>query len=100
IDYTEAPKILVLEYPLTNIKSSHQIKIKVGNEVICLQLKGIVYHGQNHFTSRVIDSDRTIWYNDGIETGKNFIEDGHLSTIADKDLRNRKDQNLVLAVYA
>ncbi|KDR64842.1 hypothetical protein GALMADRAFT_82610, partial [Galerina marginata CBS 339.88] len=100
IDYTEAPKILVLEYPLTNIKSSHQIKIKVGNEVTCLQLKGIVYHGQNHFTSRFIDSDRTIWYNDGIETGKNFIEDGHLSTIADKDLRNCKDQNLVLAVYA
>jgi hypothetical protein len=100
IDYKEAPDLLLLEYPHTNIKSSHKIKIKINDEYKILSLRGIIYHGENHFISRIISSDGTIWYNDGIKTGKNSIEDGHLSTISYKDLKFYKEKNLVLAVYA
>ena len=59
-----------------------------------------MYHGQNHFTSRIIDSDGTIWYNDGMESGGQSIEDSHLSTITDGNLRKYNGKNLVLAIYA
>ena len=100
IDYKEKPDLLLLEYPHTNIKSSHKIKLKVNDEYKVLSLRGIIYHGGNHFSSRIISSDGTIWYNDGIETGKNSIEDGHLSTISYEDLKFCKGKNLVLVVYA
>jgi hypothetical protein len=31
-----------------------------------------------------------IWLNDGIETGSKNIEEGHLSTMTDKNLKNVK----------
>ena len=65
-----------------------------------LYLKGIVYYGENYFTSRIITKDGKIWFNDGITTGGKSIEEGHLSTMADKNLRKCKGKDLVLAVYA
>ena len=100
IDYKEAPEILVLEYPHTNIKSSHEIKIKIQDEYKVLSLRGIIYHGNNHFCSRIISVDGTIWYNDGITTGNNSIEDGHLSTTSYEELKTCNGKILVLAIYA
>jgi hypothetical protein len=53
--------------------------MKIQDEYKVLSLRGIIYHGNNHFCSRIISVDGTIWYND-ITTGKDSIEDGHLST--------------------
>jgi hypothetical protein len=72
--------VLNLEYPHTNIKSSHKIKMKIQNEYKALSLKSIKYHGNNYFCSRIILANEIIWYNDGISTGNNSIEDGHLTT--------------------
>ncbi|KAF8145875.1 hypothetical protein K438DRAFT_1871179 [Mycena galopus ATCC 62051] len=33
-------------------------------------LRGVVYSGNLHFTSRIIKPNGSIWYHDGIETGK------------------------------
>ena len=99
IDYQEKPDLLVLEYPGTNIKSSYKIKIKIENKYKVLSLRGIVYHGSNHFCSQIISADGTIWYNDGITTGKNSIQDEHLSTISHEELKICNGKELVLAVY-
>ena len=99
VEYSIGPKLLVLEYPLTTIKTSHQIKVETQDEMTYLSLKGIVYHGGSHFASRIINPDGPIWYNDGIETGKNSILDGHLSTMSDDGLKKCRGKNLVLAVY-
>jgi hypothetical protein len=60
LSYNEPPKLLILEYPHTNIKTNHNIKIKINNHITLLHLKGIVYHGENHFTSRIISRDGRI----------------------------------------
>jgi len=52
IDYKKAPEIL--EYPCTNIKSSHKIKIKIEDEYKVLFLRGVIYHDKNHFCSRIV----------------------------------------------
>ena len=100
IYFKEAPEILVLEYPHTNIKSSHKIKIKIQDEYKVLSLKGIIYHGNNNFCSRIISVDGTIWYNDGMTTGNNRIENGHLSTMSSEELKTCNGKILVLAIYA
>ncbi|KIJ27630.1 hypothetical protein M422DRAFT_190772 [Sphaerobolus stellatus SS14] len=37
---------------------------------------GIIYYGQNHFTSRIIDTDGYVFYNDGIMNKKQCIYEG------------------------
>ena len=100
LTYNEPPKLLILEYPYTKTKTSHKIKIKVNITTTLLYLKKIVYYGENHFTSRIITKDGKIWFNDGIETGGKSIEEGHLSTMTDENLRKYKGKDLVLTVYA
>ena len=98
--YNEPPKLLILEYPYTTTKTSHKIKLKVNNTTALLYLKGIIDYGENHFTSRIISKDGKIWFNNGITTRGKSIEEGHLSTITDKNLRKCKGKDLILAVYA
>jgi hypothetical protein len=64
--YTTVPKLIVFEYPDMDIKTSHCIKFK---DKTVLNLTGIVYHGDNHFTCRIISPDGHIWFHDGISTG-------------------------------
>ena len=99
--YTEIPKLMIFEYPEMNIKTSHKIKFKTDNQKnIVLHLRGIVYHGENHFTSRIISQDGDMWFHDGMTTGTGCENDGHLRITSDKKLYNCKGRQLVLAVYA
>ena len=63
-------------------------------------MRGIVYHGENHFTSRIISPEGNIWFHDGISTGSTCEHDGHLRTTTDRALYKCKGRELVLAVYA
>jgi hypothetical protein len=100
ISYYQAPKILILEYPQYNIATSHVIRIKDHNENDTeLYLRGIVYHGGYHFTSRIIEEDGKIWYHDGA-IARNVNEDGFLKSKTDIELRNHKEKELIMAIYA
>jgi len=48
----------------------------------------------------ILVSMGTIWYNDGMITGNNSIEDGHLSTMSYEELKTCNGKILVLAIYA
>ena len=98
--YTEVPKLMVFEYPNQKIATSHKITFKSNGDTTVLHLRGIVYHGSNHFTSRIISSEGDIWFHDGIATGKSCEDDGHLSTTSNQDLKSCKGRQLVLAIYA
>ena len=69
-------------------------------EIKILDLRGIVYHGGYHFTSRIVTSDQQIWYHDGINTGKICLRDGLLKSQSKDRLRVCRGRDLVLAVYA
>ena len=74
--YAEVPKIIILEYPYCNTKTSHKVKFVVNGEEVLLSLRGIIYHGDNHFTSRVFSSEGKVWFHDGITTKNKCIDDG------------------------
>ncbi|KAJ7831954.1 hypothetical protein B0H14DRAFT_2162560, partial [Mycena olivaceomarginata] len=44
-------------------------------------LRGIIYAGENHFTSRIIKENGAIWYHDGIATGRKCQYDGQLHSL-------------------
>jgi hypothetical protein len=98
--YNEVPKLLVIEYPQSNIKTSHRITFNTDMGPVYLHLRGIVYHGMSHFTSRIITVDGKIWYHDGCVTHEICHLDGNLTSFSYSRLKTCKKRNLVLAVYA
>jgi hypothetical protein len=98
--YKEVPPVLVLEYPFKNIATSHSLDFKTDAGIKTLKLRGIVYHGQYHFTSRIISNENQVWYHDGMVIGQSCINEGGLSNLCDEKLKNCRQRNLVLALYA
>ena len=99
IFYKGFPSILTLEYPDTDIKTSHKMFFAADDQKVTLYLRGVIYLGGFHFTSRIIHSDGTVWYHDG-QKGHACKKQGHLRSMEDKDLRKCKGRKLMLAVYA
>jgi hypothetical protein len=85
---------------MRNIVTSHRLEFKTDTGVKSLLLRGIVYHGNNHFTSRIVSLDNQVWYHDGMTTGRSCISDGLLNDVCDAGLRMCQQGSLVLAVYA
>ena len=98
--YNEIPNIVILEYLMKNIRTSHSLKFMTDEgEIKVLNLRGIVYHGGYHFTCRTVSSEQQMWYHDGINTGKSCLMDGILGSQSEDRLRVCRNRNLVLAVY-
>jgi hypothetical protein len=99
--YKHPPELLVMEYPEVDITTSHSITLQVGdNEQKVLHLRGIVYYSNYHFASRVIGQSGTIWFHDGMTTGKNCINEGNLNSMSDAVLRVYDNKVLTLVIYA
>ncbi|KAK0492677.1 hypothetical protein EDD18DRAFT_1040748, partial [Armillaria luteobubalina] len=45
------------------------------------QLAGIVYYGAFHFTARYVDTDCTVWFNNGLVHGRRACREGSISEI-------------------
>jgi hypothetical protein len=90
----------VLEYGQADMRTSHRLKVKIDEDDVELHLRGIVYHGSFHFTSRFISEKDDVWYHDGRRIGSTCIYDGDLTCAQDSDLRRCRKRDLVLAVYA
>jgi hypothetical protein len=102
IYYKSPPKLLIMEYPGQDIKTSHCLRFvdEDKEETVKLHLRGIIYHGGFHFTSRVISAAGDVCYHDGMVTGRSCVYDSHLKLLSYEDLGHCKNRNLVLAVYA
>ena len=100
ICHNEPPKLLMLEYPESSIETNPRIKYDTDGGDVYLNLKGIVYLGSFHFTSRLIESDGTIWYHDGRTTGALCEPDGNVGLMSNGQLRSCRGRALVMAVYA
>src|ERR1700736_6350351 len=69
INFKSAPNVLVFEINSRNIKISKTLKFVQNGETVVLDVRGLIYHGDFHFTSRIIGADGIVWYHDGITTG-------------------------------
>ena len=98
--YKEVPHILALEYPMKNIVTSHWLHFETDDGVKALTLRGVVYYGAYHFTSRIVSASGHVWYHDGMSTGNICNDDGLLNLMSDTDIKTCRSRDLVLAIYA
>jgi hypothetical protein len=69
ISFKFIPSVLVFEINSKNIKVSKTLKFEQEGETAVLDIRGLIYHGDFHFTSCIIGTDGMVWYHDGITTG-------------------------------
>jgi hypothetical protein len=68
--------VLVFEINSRNIKVSKTLKFEQEGETVVLDVRGLIYHGDFHFTSRIIGTDGIVWYHDGMTTGSSCENEG------------------------
>ncbi|KAI9061414.1 hypothetical protein FKP32DRAFT_1543130, partial [Trametes sanguinea] len=74
----EAPPLLFLDVGTvsSNIRPDCVLQLPTMAEPAVYNLRGIVYHGYEHFTSRYIDRNGTVWFHDGASSGQFCIKEG------------------------
>ena len=100
ISFKISPSMLVFEINTRNIKVSKTLKFEQEGRTVVLDVRGLIYHGDFHFTSRIIGTDGIVWYHDGMTTGSNCENDGDFDKFSSNDLLNCRGKKLILVVYA
>ena len=62
-------------------KIDSKITININGTDVQYKLRGIVYFGDNHFTSHIISESGMTWFHDGIATGASVIYEGNIDKI-------------------
>ena len=93
------PKILVFSVQDVDIIISKKISFKDGDERVTFSLKGIVYFGDFHYTSRVC-SGNSVWFHDGMTTGKECTYEKKLSDFTDFELTKCQNKTVSQIIYA
>ena len=64
-------------------KLTATVSIGEKDNKIIYNTRGLVYWDKTHFTCRLIDKSREVYYNDGMTTGTSCIHEGRLSELQD-----------------
>ena len=89
--------LILFDFTGQKINLDHTIEIDIQNSKQQYSLRGILYYGNNHFTSRFISHNTTVWFHDGISTGASMIRDGILNS--DIDLLVCRNMHACGALY-
>jgi hypothetical protein len=69
-------------------------------ESIVLKVRGLIYHGNFHFTSCIIGTDGIVWYHDGITTGSTCENVGDFNKFYNQKMMKSKGKASTMVVYA
>ncbi|KAJ7500692.1 hypothetical protein B0H11DRAFT_765301 [Mycena galericulata] len=75
------------------------IQVSCSGRKVPLKLRGVIYHGSEHFTSRIITPGGGIWFHDGMTTGSTTVAHGNMRDVLDK-LHLCEGRRAATAVYA
>jgi hypothetical protein len=78
---------------------SKKIHFHDGDSDVVFILKGIVYHGGFHYTSRVI-ADNSVWFHDGMVTGRGYEYEKPLNEYSDNELSTCCGKFMSMVFYA
>jgi len=95
--FIQPPNILALSFPQSNLHINAEFLMKVENNDYQYILRGIIYFGADHFTSRIITDQTLIWYHDGMETAANVEYEGTIGNI--QDLNTCRGKTAIAAIY-
>ncbi|KAJ6462726.1 hypothetical protein DFH09DRAFT_952458 [Mycena vulgaris] len=75
---TDVPGTMLIDINYDRLSFNGQLEFDSAGVMVKLNLRGIIYGGQNHVTCRFIDSSGTVWFHNGIPTGRACIRDASL----------------------
>lgn len=79
------------------------VSVKVNPSLIIQGTKhrlcGLIYSARWHFTSRTIDHNRSIWFNDGVVNGRLCKAEGHINIVDNGFLQKAKGADLTVILY-
>jgi hypothetical protein len=99
ITYNHSPKLLIFAVGGYNIELSKYIKISTNDRRRKFYLKGIVYYGDFHFVSHIIQKDGTVWFHDG-QMGRECIYEKMLEEFSNSDLKICSERSASVVIYA
>ena len=79
---------------------SEHMTFKDGKTLIHMKLRGIMYFGNFHFTSCIIDSNENVWFLDGMVTGQTSSNEGKLHEYTTESMKTCKGENAAVVIYA
>ena len=80
------PNVLIFEINSRNIKVSKTLKFEQEGETVVLDVRGLIYYGDFHFTSHIIGTDGIVWYHDGMTTGSSCESEGNFDKLSSRNL--------------
>ncbi len=83
---------------LPNYSVEWNLKLEVNGRVRVWSLRGLIYWGADHFTSRFVDSEGRVWFHDGISTGSQCILETN-SHADPPDLLHSGQRDLTHAIF-
>jgi hypothetical protein len=93
------PKVLAFSVSGHSVQVSKKISFRDGDSLVVFGLKGIVYHGDFHYTARVC-TDGSVWFHDGMVTGRECTYEKRLSEFTGSDLSTCNGKLASLVIYA
>ena len=85
--------------PPSGINLQVETEIKLPNDGDKYRLCGVIYFGNGHFVSRIIDKSGDIWYHDGASTGENVKYEKNALTISNQGWQKVKSFHVTAYVF-
>jgi hypothetical protein len=86
ISFKSVLNVLIFEINSRNIKLSKTLKFEQEGETVVLDVRGLIYYGDFHFTSHIIGTDGIVWYHDGMTTGSSCESEGNFDKLSSRNL--------------
>jgi hypothetical protein len=99
MSFDDVPKILAFSSLDASVRVSKTIRFHDGDSDVIFVLKGIVYHGGFHYTSRVV-ADGSVWFHDGIVTRRECEYERPLNEYRDNELSICRGKSISMVFYA
>ena len=94
----EIPSVIALE---TQARPSVQFRLSHSSGTITYRLKGLIYFGEFHFVSRIIDGSGQVWFHDGMTTGSSCKWERTIDLSSDTEwMKKAGERVLCLCIYA
>ena len=82
-----------------SLQNPDGVSFSDGESRLVFGLKGIVYAGDFHYTSRIC-ANGLVWFHDGMVTGRSCTYEGKLNVFTDSDLSVCNGKTSSLIIYA
>ena len=99
IHFSDPHRIYAVDVTDRHVTLSRTVKIQGSARTTTLHLKGLVYHGDFHFTCRIIDESGNIWFHDGMTTGRSTLKEGKFGSVSQPNLKECRNKQLSLVIY-